>query len=61
VPTLYLWGDADATVGREAAEGTAKFVNGVYRFDVIPGAGHFLTDQVGERVTNALLAHLASA
>jgi pimeloyl-ACP methyl ester carboxylesterase len=61
VPTLYLWGDADATVGREAAEGTAKFMNGVYRFDVIPGAGHFLTDQVGERVTNALLAHLASA
>jgi pimeloyl-ACP methyl ester carboxylesterase len=26
VPTLYLWGDADDTVGRSAAEGTAEFI-----------------------------------
>ena len=26
VPTLYIWGDADDTVGRAAAEGTADFI-----------------------------------
>lgn len=58
VPTLYLWGDADATVGRTAAEGTAKHVTGAYRFVEISGAGHFLTDQAGERVTKELLKHI---
>ena len=58
VPTLFLWGDADATVGRPAAEATADFVTGPYRFEVVPGAGHFLTDQRAELVTRELLAHL---
>jgi pimeloyl-ACP methyl ester carboxylesterase len=60
VPTLYLWGDQDATVGRAAAERTAEHVSAAYRFEVIPQAGHFLTDQAGERVTAALLDHLAA-
>jgi pimeloyl-ACP methyl ester carboxylesterase len=59
-PTLYLWGDADATIGRAAAAGTGDFVTGPYRFEVVPGAGHFLTDQVPDVVTEALLRHLAS-
>jgi pimeloyl-ACP methyl ester carboxylesterase len=59
VPTLYLWGDADATVGRPAAEATHEFVASAYRFVVVPGAGHFLTDQAPEAVTRELLAHLA--
>jgi pimeloyl-ACP methyl ester carboxylesterase len=59
VPTLYVWGDADATVGRAAAEGTARWVTGDYRFEALPGIGHFITDQVGEKVTELLLAHLA--
>jgi pimeloyl-ACP methyl ester carboxylesterase len=60
VPTLYVWGDADATVGRAAAEGTAAYVTGAYRFVVLPGVGHFVTDQAGERVSELLLEHLAS-
>ena len=58
VPTLYIWGDADATVGRAAAEGTAAFVAGPYRFAVLPGIGHFITDQVPEQVNVLLLEHL---
>lgn len=57
--TLYAWGDADTTVGRIAAEATADFVAGPYRFEVIPGAGHFLTDEVPETVNRLLLEHLA--
>ncbi len=34
VPTLYIWGDADDTVGRVAAEGTVDFVAAPYRFEV---------------------------
>src|SRR5204862_8154362 len=41
VLVLYIWGDADDTVGRAAAEGTRDFVTGPYRFEVLPGIGHF--------------------
>src|SRR5262249_30505104 len=58
VPTLYLWGDADATVGRSAAAATAGFVTGQFRMEVLPGVGHFITDEVPDVVTTLLLAHL---
>jgi pimeloyl-ACP methyl ester carboxylesterase len=60
LPTLYIWGDADDTVGRIAAQGTAEFVDGPYRFAVLPGVGHYAPDQVPERVTALLLEHLAT-
>ena len=50
VPTLYIWGDADDTVGRAAAEGTVDFIAAPYRFEVLPGVGHFAADQAPERV-----------
>ena len=59
VPTLYLWGDADDTVGRSAAEGTAEFIDAPYRFEILPGVGHYAADQVPERVNELLLDHLA--
>ena len=58
-PTLYIWGDADDTVGRPAAEGTRDFVSGAYTFEVIPGVGHFAADQVPDRVSALLLRHLS--
>jgi pimeloyl-ACP methyl ester carboxylesterase len=60
VPTMYLWGDQDATVGRVAAEATAEFVTGPYRFEVLPGVGHFITDQAPERATELLLQHVGA-
>ncbi len=59
VPTVYLWGDADATVGRDAAAWTAEHVTADYRFEVLPGVGHFITDQAPEVVTAHLLDQLA--
>ncbi len=58
VPTLFGWGDADATVGRPAAEGTAEFVDAPYRFEVFPGIGHFVTDQAPAAFTQLLVDHL---
>ncbi len=60
VPTLYIWGDADDTVGRVAAEGTRDFVAAPYRFEVLPGVGHFVADQAPDRVNELLLQHLAA-
>ncbi len=59
VPTLYIWGDADATVGPSAARFTADFVTGPFHLEVLPGVGHFVTDQDPEAVTRGLLSHLA--
>jgi pimeloyl-ACP methyl ester carboxylesterase len=59
VPTLFIWGDADDTVGRIAAEGTRDFVDASYRFEVLPGIGHYAPDQAPERVNALLLEHLA--
>jgi pimeloyl-ACP methyl ester carboxylesterase len=58
VPTLYIWGDADDTVGRIAAEGTVDFVAAPYRFEVLPGVGHFAADQAPERVSELMLEHI---
>ena len=60
VPTLYVWGEADDSVGRAAAEGTRDFVSGSYLFAELPGIGHFLAEQAPERVNELLLAHLAA-
>lgn len=60
VPTLYLWGDADATVGAAAARGTARYVTADYRFEVLPDVGHFITDQASDRVNELLLDFLGN-
>ena len=58
VPTLYIWGDADDTVGRTAAEGTVDFIAAPYRFEVLPGVGHFAADQAPDRVSELMLEHV---
>jgi pimeloyl-ACP methyl ester carboxylesterase len=60
VPTLYIWGDADDTVGRAAAERTKDFIEAPYRFEVLPGVGHFAADQAPDRINELLLQHIAA-
>lgn len=57
-PTLYVWGEADATVGRRAAELTADYVTGPYRFVPIEAVGHFLVDQIPAQVSDLIVDHL---
>ena len=59
VPVCYVWGDADQTVGRVAAELTAEHVTGPYRFVEVAGAGHFLTDDAGAAATRAAIVEHA--
>lgn len=58
VPTLYIWGDVDATVGPDAAQGTGEFVSGAFAMEVLPKVGHFVMDQAPAKATELLLAHL---
>jgi pimeloyl-ACP methyl ester carboxylesterase len=60
VPTLFIWGNADDTVGRMAAEGTQEFVTAPYQFVELPDVGHFAADQAPDQVGTLLLAHLAA-
>lgn len=55
-PTLYVWGSADASVGRAAAVATRDQVSGPYRFVELTGVGHFITDEVPETTSDELLA-----
>lgn len=57
-PTLYVWGNADSTVGRTAAEGTADDVDAPFRFVELDGVGHFVTDQAPQAFPPLLLEHL---
>ena len=58
MPTLFVWGDADQTVGRLAAEATARYVNAPYRFVELPGLGHFVTDEAPHAFAPLLLDNL---
>jgi pimeloyl-ACP methyl ester carboxylesterase len=58
VRTMYVWGNADATVGRRAAELTTTYVAAPYRFVELDGVGHFSADQVPQRVSALLLEHI---
>ena len=59
VPTLYIWGDDDATVGAHSAHGTKDFVSASYAMEVLPGVGHFVMDQAGQRSTELMLAQFS--
>jgi pimeloyl-ACP methyl ester carboxylesterase len=58
VPTLFIWGDQDDTVGRTAAEGTAEFIAAPYQFAGLPVVGHYAADRVPEQVNALLQEHL---
>lgn len=60
VPTTYVWGSRDFALGRAAAERTAEFVSGDYRF-VELNAGHWLPEVEPDRVAEEISARVRSA
>ena len=58
VPTLYIWGDEDSTVGAIAANATRQFVSASYAFKPLAGVGHFAAEEAPALVTAALIDHL---
>ena len=58
LPTLYVWGRNDATVGERAAELTAEYVTGPYTFAPVDEGTHFVVDQFPEVVTDRVTRHI---
>jgi pimeloyl-ACP methyl ester carboxylesterase len=54
-PTVLLWGDQDAFLGRWQAEHTRDHMTHDYRLDVLEGAGHWLQFERPDEVSRALV------
>jgi pimeloyl-ACP methyl ester carboxylesterase len=61
VPTMYVWGDGDVAVTREAAELTEQHVHAPYHFVELDGASHWIPDQHWDDITDLVTAHLRGA
>ena len=59
-PTLYVWSDNDIALGRTAAEATAKYVSGPYRFEVLQGVSHWVPEHAPDDLNRLLLEHLGT-
>jgi pimeloyl-ACP methyl ester carboxylesterase len=60
VPTLYVWATDDLALGPDAAETTAQYVTGEYRFERLERASHWIPEHSAEQVAPLLLEHLAA-
>ena len=60
VPTLFVWSTDDPALGPEAAEATAAYVRGPYRFVALAGVGHWVPEDAADDLNLELLAHLGS-
>jgi pimeloyl-ACP methyl ester carboxylesterase len=60
MPTLFVWSTNDPALGREAAEWTAEYVEGPYRFEILDDVGHWIAEEAPDRFDALLLDHLAS-
>jgi pimeloyl-ACP methyl ester carboxylesterase len=58
LPTLYVWGRDDATVGQRAAELTAEYVTGPYTFVPVDEGTHFVVDQFPQLAADLVLGHI---
>jgi pimeloyl-ACP methyl ester carboxylesterase len=60
VPTLMLWGERDAALGKETTYGTHRYVSDL-RIHYIPGASHWVQQDAPERVNEELVRFLGGA
>jgi pimeloyl-ACP methyl ester carboxylesterase len=59
VPILQLHGSADPWLTSAKAASSARWARGAYKFDVIPGGGHYLAEEQPDQVNERLLSWLA--
>ena len=58
VPTMYVWSTDDLALGRTAAEATADWVSGPYRFEILEGVSHWIPEAAPAELSRLLLEHL---
>jgi pimeloyl-ACP methyl ester carboxylesterase len=60
VPALYVWSSDDPALGRAAAEATADWVTGPYRFSVLDGVSHWVPEEAATELSGLLLDQLSA-
>ncbi|MDF1720227.1 MAG: alpha/beta hydrolase [Minwuia sp.] len=58
VPTLYVWGREDMSVGEMAASLTPEHVAATCRFEALDGVGHFVAEEAPEATARLLIEHI---
>ncbi|GLW77762.1 Pimeloyl-ACP methyl ester carboxylesterase [Actinokineospora globicatena] len=58
VPTMYVWGGEDVAVGSTAALSCGAWVSGLYRFELVEDASHWVPQEAPDLVAGLLLDHL---
>ncbi|MFE1287227.1 alpha/beta fold hydrolase [Streptomyces sp. NPDC058751] len=58
MPALYVWGTEDTAFGPGPARETGRRVDGPYRFEVLPGLGHWIPEVAPGTLNRLLLDHL---
>jgi pimeloyl-ACP methyl ester carboxylesterase len=48
----------DAYIGETAARDVERHVEGLYRFEIIAGASHWISEEAPERLSALVLEHL---
>ncbi len=57
--TLYVWSSRDFALGKKAATGTGRYVDGPFRFEVLDGVSHWVPEECPDELDRLLLEHLA--
>jgi pimeloyl-ACP methyl ester carboxylesterase len=60
VPTLYVWSDGDTALMPKSAHNTARYVDGEYRFEILPGVSHWIPDEEPDKLAELLLEWFAA-
>ncbi|MCW2574467.1 MAG: putative hydrolase or acyltransferase of alpha/beta superfamily [Modestobacter sp.] len=58
VPTLHVWGAADAFLGRAATEASREFVDAPYALEVLEDVNHWIPELAAERTAQLITAHV---
>lgn len=58
VPTLFVWGDMDTTIGYEAASGTGRFIDAPYHFEILEGVSHWIPTERPVETAELVLEHI---
>ena len=59
-PTTFVWGDQDVAIGPTAANGCKQWVDADYEFVPLPGASHWLADEVPAELARVVLARIGA-
>ncbi|SUA80473.1 Haloacetate dehalogenase H-1 [Nocardia otitidiscaviarum] len=57
IPTLQIWSDGDTAVLATGPKLSSRYVDGPFRFEVLPGVSHWIPDEAPETVTRLLVEH----